>query len=120
MDIPNLGEDCFHEAINPQFQYETQASLEKALHREYGNVRCITTVHMPDHYPWEVHTLVHTLGYSGTHLNSVSCWEGMACTWGRCVCLVFKSWTYMESGMNQRLYNVVSGGELCTACDGSS
>ena len=38
VSIPNLGEGCFYEALNPQFQYETQASLEKALQQEYGNV----------------------------------------------------------------------------------
>ena len=39
VDIPNLSGDCYHEATNSQFQFETQASLEEALLREYGNVR---------------------------------------------------------------------------------
>lgn len=38
IDIPNLGEDSFHEATNSQFQYETKAALDKALQKEYGNV----------------------------------------------------------------------------------
>lgn len=47
VSIPNVTEECFHEANNEQFQYETQQSLETVLRREYGNVRSCPQLSRP-------------------------------------------------------------------------
>lgn len=38
VDIPHLSEQCWHKALNPQFQYESEESLHKELQQTYGNV----------------------------------------------------------------------------------
>lgn len=38
VNIPGIDETCFYEANNPQFQYETEESLNQQLQKEYGNV----------------------------------------------------------------------------------
>lgn len=38
MDVPNVVEKCWHEAMNQQLQYETEQSLINELSQGYQNV----------------------------------------------------------------------------------